>query len=71
MSLLDEIPDKHQTEWPPFPQEEFLSALLKCSNDLTPGSDKLSWRYLKEITRDLDYLDKFIDIANVYFELGY
>ena len=41
-TLIDEIPDKPYSEWPPFSKQEFLSAILKCNNDLTSRLDKLS-----------------------------
>jgi len=71
VSLLDEIPDNTLTEWLPFSNEEFFSAIYKCSNNSTPKPDKLSWRHLKEIIKDLECHNKFINIANMCIELGY
>ena len=54
-----------------FSNEEFIFAIYKCSNDLTPESDKLSWKHLKEIIKDLECFNKFINITNIYIKLGY
>ena len=52
-------------------KEEFFSAIEKCNNSSTPRLDKLFWRYLKKIIRDIVYLNKLIDIANECINLGY
>ena len=44
-------------------------AILKFSNDSTPKLDKLSWRHIKDIIKDMEYLDKIINIANTCIEL--
>jgi len=69
--LLDEIPDNTLTEWPPFLNKKFFSAIYKCSNNSTPRPDKLSWRHLKELIKDLECLNKFINIANICIKLEY
>ena len=63
--------DKIATKWPSFLKEEFLMSINKCSNDSTSRSDRLSWRYLKMITKNLACLVNIINIANVYINLGY
>jgi len=40
--VLEEVPNKTSTLWPLFSEEEFLTAINKCNNTLTPGPDKLS-----------------------------
>ena len=67
--LLEEILDKITTEWLLFSKEEFLSSINKCNNDLTPGPNRLSWRYLKVIIKNLTYLSNIINIANMCIEL--
>lgn len=52
-------------------REEFLLAILKCGNDLTPKPDKLSWRHIKEIIKNIECLNKIINIANTCIKLGY
>ena len=52
-------------------KEEFVSAIEKYNNSSTPRLDKLFWRYLKKIIRDIVYLNKLIDIANKCINLGY
>jgi len=69
-SLLEEIPNKITTKWPPFLKEEFLTSINKCSNDSTPGPDKLSWRHLKVITKNLTCLVNIMNIANACINLG-
>ena len=43
----------------------------KCNNLSTPGPDKLSWRHLKKIIKDIACLNKLIDIANRCINLEY
>ena len=52
-------------------KEEFLSAIEKCSNTLTLGLDKLFWKHLKRTVKDDAYLNKLIDMANKYINIGY
>ena len=42
-TLIDKILNKPHSEWPPFSKQEFLSVILKCSNDSTLKPDKLLW----------------------------
>jgi len=69
--LLSKIPNKPQSEWSLFLSEKFLSTIHKYSNNSTLGHDKLSWRYLKEIVKNMNCLSKFINIANMCIELEY
>ena len=57
--------------WKLFSEEEFKSSIFKCNNLLTSRPDKLSWRYLKKIVKDIACLRKLINIANVYIKLGH
>ena len=50
---------------------EFISSINKCSNLLSPGSDKLIWRHLKCIVKDNICLKKIVNIVDTYFELDY
>jgi len=54
-----------------FSEEEFKNSIIKCNNSLTPGPDKLSWRYFKVIVNDSSCLKSFVNIANVCINLGY
>ena len=38
---------------------------------MTPGLDKLSWRYLKRIVKDNACFNKFIDIVYICIDIGY
>jgi len=58
-------------KWTWFLEEEFKSAIIKYNNSSTPGSDKLSWSYLKVIVNDILCLKKFNNIANVCINLGH
>ena len=48
-----------------------MSVITKCSNELAPGPNKLTWRYMKLIIKDKMCLKNIIDIANVCFEVGH
>ena len=54
-----------------FSEEEFKSSISKCKNLSTPGPNKLSQKYLKVIVNDSTYLKNFINIANIYINLGH
>jgi len=71
MKLLEEIPSKPTMRWKLFLGEKFISSIAKCNNLLTFGPDKLLWKYLKRIVKDIVCLRKFINIADVCIELGY
>jgi len=68
---LNKVSNKHPTEWVSFLREEFISAIAKCNNSLTPGLDKIFWKHLKYIVKDKSCLGKVINIANACFELGH
>ena len=70
-TILDEICDKLIISWPEFSKEEFKIVLSSCNNSSAPGPDKLSWKHLKIVFEDKDYLDTFIQIANACINLGY
>jgi len=36
-----------------------------------PGLDKLSWRHIKQIVKNEEYIIKLINIANTYIDLGH
>jgi len=58
-------------KWILFLKEELLSVIEKCSNTLTLGSDKLSWKHLKRIVKNDTCLNKLIDIANTYIDIDH
>ena len=58
-------------KWASFSEEEFISSIAKYNNLSTSGLDKLSWRHLKCIVKNKLCLKRIINIANVYFEVGY
>jgi len=69
--LLEEIPGKETMKWNPFSKKELFSVIKKCNNSLTPRPDKLSWRHFKKIVKNIACLNKFIDIANAYIDIGH
>jgi len=69
--VLDDIFNKSTKEWNLFSKQELIDVIEKCNNLSAPGSDKLTWSYIKIIIRDEDCLSKLIDIANTCIDLGY
>jgi len=59
------------SSWIHFLEEEFTSAIAKCSNESASGPDKLTWRHMKLIVKDKMCLKNIINIANICFEVGY
>ena len=55
--------------WTLFSREELINAIEKCNNSLAPGSDKLSWSYIKRIIKNNKCITKLINIANTYINL--
>ena len=68
--LLEEISSKQRMIWKSFSKEEFKSFITKYNNSSIPGPDKLLWRYLKRIVKDVACLRKLI-IADTCIKLGY
>jgi len=68
---LEEIPNKEIIKWVHFSKEELINVIEKCNNSLTPGLDKLSWRYIKKIVRNKECIIKLINIANTCIDLGH
>jgi len=58
-------------EWLPFTSQEFIDTIAKCSNSSAPDSDHVTWRHLKPVIQDKISLSKIVNIANVYFIVGY
>ena len=69
--LLEEIPDKEPMMWLPFSKEKLINVIKKCNNSSTPRPDKLSWKHLKEIINNEEYINKFINIVNVCIDISY
>ena len=55
--------------WPDFLEEEFVCAIVSCSNSSVPSSDKLPWSCIKRIIKNK--LKSIVSIANTYLELGH
>ena len=69
--LLKEIPSKKIMKWNPFSKEKLTNMIKKCNNFSAPRLDKLSWRHLKRIIKDIVYLNKFINITNMCIDISY
>ena len=50
---------------------EIIDAINKYNNSLTPELDKLSWRHLKKIVKNEEYISKLINIANICIDLDH
>ena len=70
-SILNEIDHKLSQVWIPFSRYEFESAIYKCSDNSTPGPDKMTWHHWKLIFKDSDCLSKIINIADACINLGH
>jgi len=71
LQLLKEISGKEAMKWNPFSKEKLINTIEKCNNSLTLRPDKLSWRHLKRIIKDITYLNKFINIANMCIDIDH
>jgi len=71
MDLLEEVPNKLITRWKLFLEEEFTSTISKCNNSSTSRLDKLSWRHLKIIVKNITYFRNLINIADAWIKLGH
>ena len=69
--VLDEILAFLIAQWNRFSEEEFIITIAKCNNSSTPGPNKLSWSYLKNILKDKTCLHNVIKIVNLCFDLGF
>jgi len=52
-------------------KDEFLTSINKYSNNLTSRPNRLSWKHLKTITKNLACLVNIINIANACINLGH
>jgi len=69
--VLNELESFMKSTWNLFLKEKFTSALTKCNNLSTPSPNKLVWRHLKHILKDLICLKNIINITNICLKLGY
>ena len=69
--LLEEITPNLVAEWPPFSSAEIHKVLNKCNNSSALGPDHLSWRHLKRILYDKDFMTNIVNIANTCINLSY
>ena len=69
--VLNKLKSFMKSFWYPFSGKEFMSTLTKCNNLSTSSPNKLAWRHLKYILRDLICLKNIINIANTCLELDY
>ena len=69
--LLEEVFLKSLSEWPNFLKEEFRSAVKKCNNLSTPGSNCVSWRHFKVVVDNDKYLSNIANITNACINHGH
>jgi len=69
--VLNKLESFMNLTWNLFLEEKFTSVLTKCNNLSTSSPDKLAWKHLKHILKDLTCLKNIINIANIYLKLGY
>ena len=69
--LPEKVPDREPVNWTLFTREELINIIEKCNNSLVPGSDKLTWGYIKKIIKSEECITRLIDIANACIELGH
>jgi len=70
-SILKEIPNIPTIQWLSFLVAELCNALIKCNNSSTPGSDHISWCYLKSILSDPKCAANIVNIANICISFRY
>ena len=71
MNILDKILLKPSLDWPSFSKKEFISTINKYNNLFIPGSNSVSWKYLKAVIKDIEYLKNIVNIANICINLSY
>ena len=71
IKILNEINYKPVAQWAPFSKKELKQAIIKYNDSLAPGPDKLSWRHLKIIIKQDEYLTNIINVANACINLEY
>ena len=71
MNILDEIYLKPSLNWLSFSNEEFISAIDKYNNLSIPDPDKVSWKYLKAIIKNVECLKNIVNIANTCINLSH
>ena len=71
IKILNKIDHKPMALWALFSKEEFKQVIAKYSDSSAPGSDKLSWRHLKFITKQDECLSNIINVANICINLGH
>ena len=69
MNILNKILLKPVSDWKSFSKEEFKNTISKCNDTSAPGPDKISWKILKWIINNNNYLTSIINIANAYINL--
>jgi len=70
-NILNEVARKPSQGWNLFSRYEFKSAISKCKDSSSLGSNRLTWCHWKIIITNDDCLSRIINIANACIELGY
>ena len=69
--VLNEIETFPLSTWLDFLKEEFVCAIVSCSNSSVPSPDKLSQSHIKYIIKDKLCLKSIVSITNACLELGH
>ena len=64
LSVLDKVPSQATRSWVPFSLLEMQEVLKACSNVSAPGSDHITWWYLKVILANNTCAVGILSLAN-------
>ncbi|KAJ2911570.1 hypothetical protein MD484_g8847, partial [Candolleomyces efflorescens] len=71
LSILDELPNEPQRDWPTFSLLELRQALDACSSRSAPGPDHITWRHLKSILATQECARIIVTLADACFNTGH
>jgi hypothetical protein len=70
LSILNELRQEPEHEWPVFSQLELKQALDACSSRSSPGPDHVTWRHLKQVLALPVCTKVVLTLANACIETG-
>ena len=71
VEILNKLDQKLSQNWGSFSRFEFVSAISSCADSSSPGPDRLTWRYWKNIIKNDTCLSNVINIADACINLGH
>ena len=69
--LFDELSSYQQVKWLLFSIAKLKDIIFKCNISSTPGSDHISWNYLKVVVDDTKCCSNIVNIANICIDISY